>query len=187
MHPSTKWISDFSGTIFYDGVTCIHLCMIYRDPRGVEGIYNDGCKDSVDDADIMIASVVVHWQNTPTIDVFNTIRKFMIKAAACPYTPKPGSSQQSRNHILLYAPAGVQRQDKFVIQHKGHGTNVRFQYWRDEARNLAKELGWKFVDQYDLTLPHSLEPLKTDMAHYLANDAMDPIVDELLGKTGLCD
>jgi hypothetical protein len=44
-----------------------------------------------------------------------------------------------------------------------------------------------FVDQFELTLPHSLEPLATDMAHFLANDALDPIVDEVLGKTGLCD
>ena len=26
-----------------------------------------------------------------------------------------------------------------------------------------------------------------DMAHYMATDAIDPIVDEVLGKSGLCD
>jgi hypothetical protein len=44
-----------------------------------------------------------------------------------------------------------------------------------------------FVDQYALTLPHAVEPRGTDMAHYLANDGIDPIIDEVLGKSGLCD
>jgi len=56
--------------------------------------------------------------------------------------------------------------DEFVIQFRDHGTNTRMRYWRDESQKIAKELGWMFVDQYDLTLPHSLEPRDTDLAHY---------------------
>jgi hypothetical protein len=66
-------------------------------------------------------------------------------------------------------------------------TNIRTRYWRDLSQKLAKELGWMFVDQQELTLPHALEPRDMDMAHYMATDAIDPIVDEVLGKTGLCD
>jgi hypothetical protein len=44
-----------------------------------------------------------------------------------------------------------------------------------------------FVDQYELTLPHNFEPRHNDMAHYLATDAIDPIIDEVLGKSGLCN
>lgn len=44
-----------------------------------------------------------------------------------------------------------------------------------------------FVDLQELTLPHSLELRHMDMAHYMATDAIDPIVDEVLGKSGLCD
>jgi len=63
-------------------------------------------------------------------------------------------------------------------QFKDRRTNVRIGYWRDESQKLAKELGWMFVDQHALNLPL--------MAHYLANDEIDTIVDEVLGKTG-CD
>jgi len=92
-----------------------------------------------------------------------------------------------RKLILLFSPAVIPRWDEFVVESKDHGTNVRMQYWRDKSQKLAKELGWMFVDQYELTLPHSLEPRFTDMAHYMANDAVNPVVDEVLGKTGLCD
>ena len=38
------------------------------------------------------------------------------------------------------------------------------------------------MDQFALTRPHVWEPLSVDMAHYLTTDAMDPIVDEVIGK-----
>jgi len=162
------------------------------DPRGDEFLeIEDRCEDRVKDSDIIIVSTVAHYDDKPTSFMLSKLREILTTFAACPYHPPPSHNpnepKSQRKHILLYAPAVVQRQDDFVIEFKDHGTNIRFQYWRDISQKLAEELGWMFVDQFELTLPHSLEPLYTDMAHFLANDALDPIVDELLGKTGLCD
>lgn len=74
-----------------------------------------------------------------------------------------------------------------MSQYNDRRTNIRIRYWRDLSQKLATELGWMFVDLQELTLPHSLELRHMDMAHYMATDAIDPIVDEVLGKSGLCD
>lgn len=47
-------------------------------------------------------------------------------------------------------------------------------------------MGWAAVDQFALTIPHAMEPLGTDSAHYLASDAIDAVVDEVIGKSGVC-
>ncbi|KZP13775.1 hypothetical protein FIBSPDRAFT_834647 [Athelia psychrophila] len=156
------------------------------DPRGIDFLNDDeACAERVQGANIIVLSTVAHYDDSPAPYVFSQVREMMSAVAACPYTPTPGFP--IRKQILLYAPAVVQRQDEFVRKYKDHGTNLRMAYWRDEIYKIARELNWEFVDQLELTLPHSLEPLGTDMAHFLANDAIDPIIDELLGKTGLCD
>ncbi|KIO24458.1 hypothetical protein M407DRAFT_244458 [Tulasnella calospora MUT 4182] len=86
----------------------------------------------------------------------------------------------------MTAPATPPRTDEFVQKYADKRTNVRLQHWVGLATELALHAGWSLVDQFDLTLPHNLEPLHTDLAHYLATDAMDPIVDEVIGKIGIC-
>lgn len=71
-------------------------------------------------------------------------------------------------------------------KYKDHRTNVRLGYWAQEAQKLALEAGWKVVDQYALTMPHVIDPMLTDKAHYLMTDAMEAILDEVIGKAELC-
>ena len=54
------------------------------------------------------------------------------------------------------------------------------------ATRLARDAGFMVVDQFDLSMPHVEEPMKTDFAHYVYTDAMDPIVDDVIGKLGIC-
>ena len=138
-------------------------------------------------SDILIVSTVVHWHDSPTSVFLSQLRSTLTAFSACPYTPPSHTPRHKRKQILLYGPAAIPRQDEWVIKYKDHRTNIRLQYWRDASLKMAKELGWDMVDQFELTLPHSVEPLAVDEAHYLANDGLDPIVDEVLGKTGLCD
>ncbi|KIO19788.1 hypothetical protein M407DRAFT_246055, partial [Tulasnella calospora MUT 4182] len=86
----------------------------------------------------------------------------------------------------MTVPAAPPRTDEYVRKFADKRTNVRLQHWADLATEMAINAGWSVVDQFDLTLPHNLEPLLTDMAHYLATDAMDPIVDEVIAKIGIC-
>lgn len=86
----------------------------------------------------------------------------------------------------MTVPAAPPRTDEYVRSHADRRTNVRLQHWEKLGTELALDAGWSVVDQFELTLPHNLEPLHTDMAHYLATDAMDPIVDEVIGKIGIC-
>lgn len=170
----------------YEHVGRAKMLITCRDPRGLEFIHDENaCTGRLKDANVVVVSTVAHYDDTPTLEVFSQQRKILSAISACPYTPTPDFL--TRKHILLYGPAAVQRQDEFVIQYKDHGTNLRFAYWREEIFKIAREHGFDIVDQFELTLPHSLEPLYTDMAHFFANDAMDPIVDELLGKSGLCE
>jgi hypothetical protein len=60
-------------------------------------------------------------------------------------------------------------------------------FWRDLAVPLAQDYGWRVVDQFALTEPHIWETLHLDAAHFLATDALDPILDEIIGKSGICD
>lgn len=184
MDLSARSTLTFNGQNIFT-LTC-KILTIYRDPRGLEFVNDDNaCTDRLKDANVIVVSTVAHYDDMPTLEVFSQERKVLSTIAACPYTPTVDFP--TRKLILLYGPAAVQRQDEFVIQYKDHGTNLRFSYWRKEIFKIAREHGFDIVDQFELTLPHSLEPLYTDMAHFLANDAMDPIVDELLGKSGLCE
>ena len=86
----------------------------------------------------------------------------------------------------MTSPAQPPRQGKYVRENNDHRTNVRLQHWRDLSLQLTQSHGWSTIDMFELTMPHHMEPMYSDMAHYLMTDAMDPIVDEMIGKTEVC-
>jgi len=163
------------------------------DPKGQDFLdwNKDPCGGLVKDSDILIVSIAAHYAvKSATAYFISQLNKILTGFAACPYHPSPHNEngpKAQRKLIFLYAPAVIPRWDEWVSRFDDHRTNIRTRYWRDLSQTLAKELGWMFVDQYELTLPHALEPRHMDMAHYMATDAIDPIIDEVLGKTGLCD
>ena len=83
-------------------------------------------------------------------------------------------------------PAQPPRQDQYPRKANDHRTNVRLQHFSEVGAQLALDHGWSVVDQFSLTMPHVFESLLIDSAHYLMTDAIDPIVDEVIGKAGLC-
>lgn len=103
----------------------------------------------------------------------------------CPFVPT--SDAPNRSYIFVTLPAGPQRQDEWARGFKDHRTNVRSAFQADAGIKIAQGLvGWSTVDQFALTIPFSMEPLSVDMAHYLVSDALDPILDEVIGKSGVC-
>ncbi|KAF7974469.1 hypothetical protein HWV62_12114 [Athelia sp. TMB] len=132
------------------------------DPRDFDFMNDErACEERVKDASIVVVSTVAHFDETETLEVFSQGRKITLGA--------------------------VEHQDEFVRKYRDYGANLRMIYWRDGIKNILLELGWQLVDQFEHSLLHSIEPPHTDMAHFLAYNALDPIVDELLGETGLCD
>lgn len=192
-----------TDTLFYDirenkfdsqSITIDQLNLTYVwDSKGQEFLdwSNDPCGGPVEDSDVLVVSIAAHYAVESTTAYFmSQLNRILTGFSACPYHPSSldqNVPNPQRKLIFLFAPAVVPRWDEWPAQFNDHRTNIRMQYWRDLSRKLAKEMGWMFVDQYELTLPHNFEPRHNDMAHYLATDAIDPIIDEVLGKSGLCD
>lgn len=135
-------------------------------------------------ADVIVSSIGSHWANINMTDYLDELPVVFKALMDCPFTPSP--DVPARTHIFLTLPAGPQRQDEWAQSFKDHRTNVRSQYQTDVGIEIARKMGWSVVDQFALTIPHSMEALSTDLAHYLVNDALDAILDELIGKSGVC-
>ncbi|KAG8976795.1 hypothetical protein FRC05_003145 [Tulasnella sp. 425] len=156
------------------------------DPRGITLAKPAACEEMVGDADVVVVSVAAHLaasHQISTSQYTQTLQSIFSTLSSCPHPP----DLSKRTLVYMTAPAAPPRTDEYVRKYADRRTNVRLQHWRDLGTDVALKAGWSVVDQFDLTLPHNLEPLHTDMAHYLSTDAMDPIVDEVIGKIGICD
>jgi hypothetical protein len=97
--------------------------------------------------------------------------------ASCPSIP--------RKLINLPAPAAVPSQAEYFRNMNDRRTNVRLRYFRDLGFSLALDRGWDVVDFFELTMPLVWET--RDGVHYLMTDAIDPLLDEIIGKAALCE
>ncbi|KAG9012166.1 hypothetical protein FRB90_006815 [Tulasnella sp. 427] len=156
------------------------------DPRGKLLNAPTTCDEMIQDSDIVLVSVAAHLaasRQVATSEYISTLGSILSTISKCPLP----THVTERRLVYMTAPAAVPRTDEYVRKYADRRTNVRLQHWRDLGVDIALKAGWSVVDQFELTLPHNLEPLHTDMAHYLATDAIDPIVDEVIGKLGICD
>ncbi|KAJ7583977.1 hypothetical protein C8J56DRAFT_196072 [Mycena floridula] len=156
------------------------------DPRGHEFVHNhdEACR-KLGNADVVVTSLGSHWANSNMTDYLKEIPMIMKALMKCPFIPTADAPK--RSYIFVTLPAGPQRQDEWARGFKDHRTNVRSAYQTEVGIRMAHELpGWSTVDQFALTIPFSMESLYVDMAHYLVNDALDPILDEVIGKSGVC-
>ena len=91
-----------------------------------------------------------------------------------------------RTRVLLTPAAMAPRQDPPAVNSRQKSTNARLAHWTALAAPLARARGWALLDQFALTEPMAWEPMFTDRLHYLLTDAHEAIVDEAVGRTGLC-
>lgn len=119
-----------------------------------------------------------HAGQASTAEYLQNLTTVFTNFASCPFQPK--------RKVFFAPPAQPPRQDNWIKTYKDHRTNIRLHYWSDLSTKLALEFGWSVVNQYSLTIHHHEEILSIDNAHYLASDAMDPIVDEVIEKMGIC-
>ena len=59
--------------------------------------------------------------------------------------------------IFLTTPAVAPRQDEYVQMHKDKRTSTRQGYLARRSAELARQYGWKVVDQFALTEAHTVE------------------------------
>ncbi|TRM56120.1 hypothetical protein BD626DRAFT_520889 [Schizophyllum amplum] len=85
-----------------------------------------------------------------------------------------GAYSGPRTRVLVTPAAVAPRQDGDAAASKQKSTNARHAYWAALAVPFA------------LTEPMAWEPMFTDRLHYLLTDAHEAIVDEAVGRTGLC-
>lgn len=90
-----------------------------------------------------------------------------------------------QHKLFIPAPARPPRNDTWPIEVKDRGTNQRLMIWAQAGINIAEEEGWEWVDAFKYTSPFVHETL--DMSHYVMTDAMDAIVDDVIGVMGFCD
>lgn len=67
-----------------------------------------------------------------------------------------------------------------------HRTNLELMRWRESTIPLCEKYGWRIVDQLGIGMPVSLEIMAADGLHLSPGPAHSPIVDEVVGKAGLC-
>jgi len=129
-----------------------------------------------------------HSSDDTTSNFIAKLTSVLTSIQSCFSSPTSNfSADLTPSHLIyLTQPAEPPRQDEYVRNINDHRTNIRQQHWAELASAVALENGWSVVDQFALTQPYVWEPLNTDMAHFLATDAMDPIVDEVIDKAGLC-
>lgn len=119
---------------------------------------------------------------TSSIDYFARVRETLSHLsslpAACNLLP-------FQHKLFLPGPARPPRNDTWPIEFKDRGTNQRYMSWARVSIGIAEEEGWEWVDIFKYTSPfvHETE----DMSHYIMTDAMDPIIDDVIGVMGFCD
>jgi len=97
----------------------------------------------------------------------------------------PTSSGRRRQLVYISPPAVVPREDHFVQEVKDRRTNIRITHWVAIGLELANKYGWSSVDQFHLTAPFVRE--SKDDAHFIETDALDPLLDDVIAKLGICD
>ncbi|GAA6039735.1 hypothetical protein JCM8097_001377 [Rhodosporidiobolus ruineniae] len=65
-------------------------------------------------------------------------------------------------------------------------TAQRIGRWNELLSEKALEAGWAVVDAGEMTKPMQADAKLMDGVHYIKTDAIDPVVDELVGKMALC-
>ncbi|GAA5895258.1 hypothetical protein JCM6882_006630 [Rhodosporidiobolus microsporus] len=75
-------------------------------------------------------------------------------------------------------PQAVEKYDCRTAQRMGR--------WNDLATDLALKEGWSVVDAGALTKPIQQDTRFMDGVHYIKTDAIDPMVDEVVEKLGIC-
>ncbi|KAL1689736.1 hypothetical protein GGG16DRAFT_57138 [Schizophyllum commune] len=143
--------------------------------------------------DVFIASIAFHLAIDQPTHVFLTRLEQLFDAVdRC---KRPASHGHRKSHpayagprarVLLTPAAMAPRQDPPAANSRQKSTNARLAYWTALAAPLAKSRGWALLDQFALTEPMAWEPMFTDRLHYLLTDAHEAIVDEAVGRTGLC-
>ncbi|GAA6064618.1 hypothetical protein JCM10212_006572 [Sporobolomyces blumeae] len=65
-------------------------------------------------------------------------------------------------------------------------TQQRLTRWNELATEAAIESGWGVVDAQAMTRAMAVDTRMIDGVHYIKTDAIDPMVDELIQKLGIC-
>lgn len=97
------------------------------------------------------------------------------------------ASPSGRPRRLLYItpPAVAPREDEFVRELKDRRTNLRISHWARIGLDLAAARGWRTVDQFAPTSGFVRDT--KDDAHFLETDGLDPVLDDVIAKLGICD
>ncbi|ORY88432.1 hypothetical protein BCR35DRAFT_329976 [Leucosporidium creatinivorum] len=74
-----------------------------------------------------------------------------------------------------------------MLHNRDCRTGTRISWWNEEGRKIARQEGWQVVDyeRYTRAVSGDTEAVG-DGVHYLKTDAMDPIVDDWIGRLGVC-
>lgn len=83
-------------------------------------------------------------------------------------------------------PAQPPRSDAAFKRFNDKRTNPQLHYWGSLVGQEAMRRGWNFVNQYELTMGFAEDALAIDGTHYLMTDSVEPILDELVSKMGIC-
>ncbi|KAI5834331.1 hypothetical protein K523DRAFT_412494 [Schizophyllum commune Tattone D] len=135
------------------------------------------------EVDIYFASIAFHLAiDQPTHVFLERVEKLFDAVDQCTDAEYAGPSTR----ILLTPAAAAPRQDLAGSGLREKNTNVRHAYWSALVAPLAKSRGWALLDQFALTEPIAWEPMFMDKLHYLLTDAVEALVDEAVGRTGLC-
>ncbi|GAA5975024.1 hypothetical protein JCM5350_004549 [Sporobolomyces pararoseus] len=93
---------------------------------------------------------------------------------------RPGS--KSAKFVFVTSPSWYpQKIEKFDCR-----TSQRLTRWNELATKEALGEGWGVVDAQSLTRSIAVDTRLIDGVHYIKTDAIDPMVDELIMKLGIC-
>lgn len=96
-------------------------------------------------------------------------------------------SSSAKRPILTYLmPTPFPPHNRTTQRDEEHRTNVQLARWRDGFMALCEKYGWRTVDQFTIGMPVNLEMSSADGLHLSPGPSHAWIVDELVGKAGLC-
>lgn len=123
-----------------------------------------------------------HMQIFSSLDYYARVHKTLSHLSAL---PESCGLPPFQCKLFLPGPSEVPRNDTFPKEYKDWASNLRMINWAQIDIDMAIEEKWDWVDAFKYCSPFVHET--PDMSHYYLTDALDAIIDDVIGVVGFCD
>lgn len=147
------------------------------DPYG-DNLKKSGC-EVLDGLNALIVAIGAHHATHLDIEALFLDLDMIYKLQDC--------GKQTRL-VFITSPPTVPRTDEWPESYKDRRSGARMREFGALSKSMIerKYSKWFVVHQLELLTPFLFDPLFGDLAHYVATDGLDAVLDEVTAKAGIC-